>query len=318
MPPDPSLTLPPEVAEQTAWLADRVALVETTAGFPSAHGLLVSDGDQTTLLDVGLGEDQLLGLAPVLDQVVLTHCHLDHVLRWPLLEALEDPPVLVVNGREMPAFQGDDLAAFLGVQGEAIEVLETKLAPVYPSFGDDLETFQPGQPLELAGTRWESVPAPGHSPGHCLFHEPELGILFSVDVEFSGLGPWYAWPHCDPTRFEQAVERARPMFEEARVVATSHSPPIIDDLEQVGKALDAFQAHYDERDRALYRALEARGKQGATVEELVEEVAIFYGDHLESYPNLAYWSGVMTEKHLERLAADGEVEAHGSRWFVSA
>ncbi len=318
MPPAPNLTLPPEVAEQTTWLADRVALVETTAGFPSAHGLLVSDGDHTTLFDVGLSDGQLVDLAPVLDQVVLTHCHLDHVLRWPLLGKLEDPPELVVNGRELAAFQGDDLAAFLGVHGEAVEVLETELVPVSPSFREDLETFQPGQPLELAGTRWETVPAPGHSPGHCLFHEPDLGILFSVDVEFSGLGPWYAWPHCDPTRFEQAVEDARPLFEAARVVAPSHSPPIIDDPGEVGKALDAFQAHYDQRDRALYQALEARGKQGATVDELVQEVALFYGDHLERHPSLAYWSGVMTDKHLERLAADGAVEARGPRWFVRA
>lgn len=317
MPPEPSLTLPAEVAEETTWLADRVALVETTAGFPSAHGLLVSDGEQTTLFDVGLSDDQLLALAPVLDQVVLTHCHLDHVLRWPLLEEVADPPELIVNGQEWAAFQGDDLAAFLGVHGEAVELLETELVPIYPTFQQEPESFQPGQPLELAGTRWETVPAPGHSPGHCLFHEPELGIVFSVDVEFSGLGPWYAWPHCDPTRFEQAVEKARPLFEEARVVATSHSPPIIDDPEHAVTALDAFQAHYDQRDQALHRALEARGKQGATVDELVQEVALFYGDHLESYPSLAYWSGVMTEKHLERLAGDGVIEAHGSRWFVS-
>lgn len=314
MPSEPSFTLPSEVAEQATWLDERVALLETEAPFPSSNSLLTTDGQATVLVDAGLGSDALAALAPLVDELVLTHFHLDHVLCF---DELPELPVTVPEA-ELAIFQGEPFPSFVDAPPEMAELFEESLGDIYPAFDLDPGTFGPGDVLDLAGTRWEVVAAPGHSPGHPFLHEPDLGILFSVDVEFSGLGPWYAWPHCDPTRFEQAVAEARPLFEAARVVATSHSPPIVDDPEQVGKALDAFQAHYEQRDRALHQALEARGKQGATVDELVEEVAIFYGDHLESYPHLAYWSGVMTDKHLERLAADGAVEARGSRWFVHA
>lgn len=310
----PTLKLPAPVAEHASWVADGVALVETMAEFPSAHALLVTDGDQTVLLDVGLSEDQLAGLAPLLDQVVVTHFHYDHVIGWPLLDDLDDPPELVINGQEMPAFRDEDVPGFLGLQGDAIEVFQTQLAPLYPSFGVDFDTFQPGQDLELAGTRWQTVPVPGHSPGHCLFWAPEPGVLFSVDIEFSGLGPWYAWPHCNPDAFEASVEEARGLFEQARVVVTSHSEPIVEDPERALGELDAFQAHYEERDEAVFEALDARKEDGATVEELVEDVRIFYGEYLEADPQLAYWCAIMTRKHLERLAQDGRIEQDGQRW----
>ncbi len=43
-----------------------------------------------------------------------------------------------------------------------------------------------GQSLELAGKRIEVVHTPGHTPGHCCFHLPDEGILFSGDQLFAG------------------------------------------------------------------------------------------------------------------------------------
>lgn len=126
-------------------------------------------------------------------------------------------------------------------------------------------------------------------------------ILFSVDVEVSGMGPWYAWPRCDPTAFEEAVEDARDRFLEARAIATSHSPPVVDDPEAVEAALDRFQAHDGQRDGALLAAFEARGSEGA---------------HVESNPAIRYWTRVTTVKHLERLAANGRAERDGDRWIA--
>lgn len=308
--PEAAIELPDPASEQATWLDERVALLETRAGFPSAHSLLISDGQQTVLVDAGCGEELLAPLADEIDRIVLTHFHLDHVLHFPIVE---DVPVMVPE-TERAIFEGQPFPAFVDAGDEAAQRFDETFGDIYPSFDLDPDTFEPGNELELAGTRWEIVPAPGHSPGHPLLHERGRSILFSVDVEFSGMGPWYAWPHCDPTGFEQAIESARDRFEQARVVATSHSPPIVEDPEAVGRALDGFLAHFEQRDEAVLAALQRRGDEGARVDELVEEVRVFYGEHVDKNPAVGYWCRVMTTKHLERLADRGRAESDGERW----
>ncbi|KAA9378439.1 MBL fold metallo-hydrolase [Microbispora cellulosiformans] len=45
-----------------------------------------------------------------------------------------------------------------------------------------------GQIIEVAGTRLEVLHTPGHAPGACCFHAPDLGVLFTGDTLFQG-GP---------------------------------------------------------------------------------------------------------------------------------
>lgn len=310
-----AIELPEPLAEQATWLDERVALLETAAPFPSSNSLLATDGDRTVLVDAGLGSDALEALAPLVDELVLTHFHLDHVL---FFDELPELPVTVPEA-ELAVFEGEPFPSFVGAPPETAERFEANFGDVYPAFDLDPETFRPGDALDLAGTRWEVVPAPGHSPGHPLLHQQDRSILFSVDVEFSRMGPWYAWPHCDATAFQQAVEDARARFLEADAVVTSHSPPIVDDPETVEAELDRFQAHYERRDQALLDALEDRGSEGAPVEALVDDVRIFYRDHVEKNDAIRYWCSVMTTKHLERLASDGRAKRAGDRWVpVSA
>jgi glyoxylase-like metal-dependent hydrolase (beta-lactamase superfamily II) len=43
-----------------------------------------------------------------------------------------------------------------------------------------------GQVLELAGLSAAVLHTPGHTPGHCCFHLPGEGVLFSGDLLFAG------------------------------------------------------------------------------------------------------------------------------------
>ena len=45
-----------------------------------------------------------------------------------------------------------------------------------------------GDTIDVAGTTLRVLHTPGHSPGACCFHAPELGVLFSGDTLFQG-GP---------------------------------------------------------------------------------------------------------------------------------
>ncbi len=51
---------------------------------------------------------------------------------------------------------------------------------------DRFELLEDGQNLELAGLTWEVLHTPGHTPGHCCFHIPDEGLLFSGDQLFAG------------------------------------------------------------------------------------------------------------------------------------
>lgn len=45
-----------------------------------------------------------------------------------------------------------------------------------------------GETVEVAGTTLHVLHTPGHSPGGCCFHAPELGVVFTGDTLFAG-GP---------------------------------------------------------------------------------------------------------------------------------
>ncbi|WP_333619392.1 MBL fold metallo-hydrolase [Dietzia sp.] len=82
------------------------------------------------------------------------------------------------------------------VAPELAEKLDTRLF-VHP--GDQMlweethpetahEDLEDGQRFEIAGTEIRVLNTPGHSPGSCVFHVPEAGVLFSGDTLFNG-GP---------------------------------------------------------------------------------------------------------------------------------
>jgi hydroxyacylglutathione hydrolase len=48
------------------------------------------------------------------------------------------------------------------------------------------ELLANGMTLDLAGIGFEVLHTPGHSPGHCCFHIPDSGVLFSGDQLFAG------------------------------------------------------------------------------------------------------------------------------------
>ncbi len=51
---------------------------------------------------------------------------------------------------------------------------------------DRWKTLEDGRSLALAGLDLEVIHTPGHTPGHCCFHLPAAGSLFSGDQLFAG------------------------------------------------------------------------------------------------------------------------------------
>ncbi|HEV7897664.1 MAG TPA: MBL fold metallo-hydrolase [Planosporangium sp.] len=95
--------------------------------------------------------------------ILATHAHDDHVRVAPALADVTDAPVLL---------------------HPADRVLWDLVHPHVRPDGD----LDDGQTVAVAGVALRVLHTPGHSPGACCFHAPELGVVFSGDTLFKG-GP---------------------------------------------------------------------------------------------------------------------------------
>ncbi len=125
---------------------------------------VVGDDDECVVIDAA--HDAKPILAAVADRrvvaVLLTHAHDDHI------------------------GAARDLATATGAP--------TYLHPGDRVLWDRVHADAPDRPLadgdvfEVGGVRLETIHTPGHAPGACCFHAPELGAVFTGDTLFQG-GP---------------------------------------------------------------------------------------------------------------------------------
>ncbi|MGC4829219.1 MBL fold metallo-hydrolase [Micromonospora arida] len=95
--------------------------------------------------------------------ILATHAHDDHVRVAPELAEATGAPVLL---------------------HAADRLLWDMVHPHLPPNGE----LHDGQSIEVGGTTLRVLHTPGHSPGACSFHAPELGAVFTGDTLFAG-GP---------------------------------------------------------------------------------------------------------------------------------
>jgi hydroxyacylglutathione hydrolase len=95
--------------------------------------------------------------------VLATHAHDDHIRVAPALADATGAPVLL---------HPDDLPLW---------------RLTHPDRDPD-GSLTDAQTIEVAGTTLEVLHTPGHAPGACCFHAPELGVVFTGDTLFHG-GP---------------------------------------------------------------------------------------------------------------------------------
>ncbi|GGS11110.1 hydrolase [Micromonospora fulviviridis] len=95
--------------------------------------------------------------------VLATHAHDDHVRVAPELARATGAPVLL---------------------HPADRVLWDLVHPDTPPDGE----LTDGQAIEVGGTTLRVLHTPGHSPGACSLHAPDLGAVFTGDTLFAG-GP---------------------------------------------------------------------------------------------------------------------------------
>lgn len=133
--------------------------------------------DRAVIVDPGAATPQLLdqvGLDGLRVQAVyLTHAHLDHVEGLPTVMTALDVPVHL-----HPA----DLPLYHRVAEQA-KIFGLRLEGELPPIDHEIEV---GSQLPVGDGRLEVRFAPGHAPGHVIFHAPADAVALVGDVVFAG------------------------------------------------------------------------------------------------------------------------------------
>lgn len=174
-----------------------------------------SDTKQAAVIDPGgdletlLGEARRLGLK--LEQIWLTHAHIDHA--GGTAELAEQLQLPVIGPHAADQFWIDALRE----QGAMFGFPEARA--FRPT-----RWLQDGDTVELAGHVLHVRHCPGHTPGHVVFHSPEMKRAFVGDVLFAGSIGRTDFPQGDhDTLIASITQRLWPMGDDT-VFIPGHGP----------------------------------------------------------------------------------------------
>ena len=160
-------------------------------------------------LDLLLAEIERLGLNA--QQIWLTHAHIDHA--GGAAELAQRLAVPIIGPHRADQFWID----MLPQQGAMFGLEES--GSFTPS-----RWLQDGDTVELAGHRFDVRHCPGHTPGHVVFHSPQIARAFVGDVLFAGSVGRTDFPQGDhATLIDSITRRLWPMGDDT-VFIPGHGP----------------------------------------------------------------------------------------------
>ncbi|GLZ33368.1 hypothetical protein Lesp02_55560 [Lentzea sp. NBRC 105346] len=130
--------------------------------------------------------------------ILATHAHDDHVRVAPALSDATGAPILL---------HPDDL------------VLWTMTHP-----GEQPGELSDGQVIPVGSTEVHVLHTPGHAPGACCFHVPEMGIVFTGDTLFQGGPGATGRSYSDRSTIEKSIKERLFTLPHDTIVHTGHGP----------------------------------------------------------------------------------------------
>lgn len=184
--------------------------------------LVVHDGTRATVVDPGMGAaDRIRRLVSdrglTVEQVLLTHGHIDHVRDLP--EIQEDygvPAYMHPDDRPWLLRETLDSLGELG-QMHATDRMPTPRVPAPVNDGDT---------LSVAGVDFTAHLMPGHSPGSVMYRGTLGGttVILGGDVLFRGGVGRTDLPLSDPHAMMDSLRRIPEIFDDADIVYPGHGP----------------------------------------------------------------------------------------------
>jgi glyoxylase-like metal-dependent hydrolase (beta-lactamase superfamily II) len=167
------------------------------------------------IVDCGLGPEPLFdyidGHDLVPAAVLLTHAHIDHIAGLDAAIARYGPLPVAIHEAEQ-GFCSDPMLNLSGLFG----------APIATSEPDRL--LRDGETLELNGTTWRVVHAPGHSPGCVLFVHDESNQAIVGDTLFAGSMGRIDFPTSDAEAMHRTLTQTMMSLPDEMTIHPGHGP----------------------------------------------------------------------------------------------
>ncbi|MET8760775.1 MBL fold metallo-hydrolase [Lentzea sp. NPDC004782] len=229
-------------------VAEDVYVIALGHGPMATNAYLVRADESWVLIDTGWRRDAetvgnatevLLGAGSRPDAILLTHLHPDHSGAAPALARRWDLPVHV-HPAELPQAAGKLLPRYANpldrwILGPFMRLLPATTRDRIVAAGDFTGTVrdldQISGPPFLPG--WETVPTPGHTPGHVAYLRRRDGVLITGDalltIDLNAMGrrrlagpPWYTtWHRYTAEDSIRTLAALRP-----EVIAPGHGEPL--------------------------------------------------------------------------------------------
>lgn len=276
--------------------------------YPDGNTVVVCGRDSTLAIDPSLGvRDEPEQL--VVDRVLLTHPHEDHVAG---LSAVRHGSVHVHRADLDGLRSLDGLMRLYGIP-EAdwphMTAMVQERFHVEPR--PDAQPFEHGDEWHLGGVVVRALAAPGHTSGHTVFVvESETGerVVVTGDIDLTSFGPYYGDASSDLGAFERTLRGIRDVVADHYV--TFHHKGVVDGHDDFAAAVDSYLAVIDRREAALLALLETP----ASLDRLVDTGIVYrpgtrpplFGESVERRS---------ITQHLERLVADGAVGTDGHQYW---
>ena len=134
----------------------------------------------------------------------LTHGHFDHIADHELVTQRFPNAKVLIHRLDEPKLQNPNSTVF---------VLPFEIPPrSADGYLDD------GQALSLGNLRVEVIHAPGHSPGHVMFHFAQEKVLVGGDLIICGAVGRTDLPDSDPGQLERSIRRIMTLSPETRLL----------------------------------------------------------------------------------------------------
>ena len=163
-------------ADTRVKLPDSVKVIER--GWLSANNIVLTQPDCVAVIDSGYDTHKAQTLALIthalagrnLNWLINTHCHSDHMGGNATLQRAYGCRTSIPQGEAKLIRDWDEHELMLGPAGQTAERFE---------FHD---TIFPGDVLDMGGTSWRAIAAPGHDMHALMFYSAEYRILISGDA----------------------------------------------------------------------------------------------------------------------------------------
>jgi glyoxylase-like metal-dependent hydrolase (beta-lactamase superfamily II) len=238
---------------------------------------LIEDGDGFAIVDSGYGVDStreawetILGkLDKPVTQIIVTHCHPDHLGLAQWLAEKTGAPVTMTLGEflaghalwnQLPGYDVTSMVTQFRRHGldearcEALGGRGNAYKRGVPSLPASYRRVIAGDVLSIGGRDWQVIIGHGHSPEHMALHCEAAGILISGDMLLprisTNVSVFAATPDDDPLgRFLDSI-RGFKQLPAATLVLPSHGKP----FRNIGFRVDQLVEHHDDRCAELLAA----------------------------------------------------------------